>query len=119
MRQRELDVLDHVQHRDEVERLEDEADLAVADVREIVEVAGSDLLAVQLVRTGAGVESRQPMMLSSVVLPEPEGPMTTVNSPRSMSRSTPLSAGTSGLAQVVGLLQSADLYEVGHGRPSQ
>ncbi len=35
------------------------------------------------------------MMLSSVVLPEPEGPVTTVNSPWSMTRSTPRSATTS------------------------
>ena len=39
--------------------------------------------------------SRQPTRLRKVDLPEPEGPMTATNSPRSRVSETPLSAGTS------------------------
>ena len=39
-------------------------------------------------------ESSAPMMFSSVVLPLPEGPSTTVNSPGSTVRSTPSRAVT-------------------------
>ena len=91
----ELDVLGHVEHGDEVEVLEDEADLLVAHLGQVVEVAVADVDAVEHVAAPAVARSRQPMMLSSVVLPEPDGPVTTVNSPRSTARSTPRSAGTS------------------------
>ncbi len=47
-----------------------------------------------MVQVPAVGRSRHPMMLSSVVFPEPLGPITTVNSPGSTSRSTPRSAGT-------------------------
>jgi hypothetical protein len=41
--------------------------------------------------------SSAPMMFSSVVLPEPDGPASAVNSPSPMSRSVPRSACTSTL----------------------
>ena len=50
--ERQLDVLDGVRAREEVERLEDEADLLVADLRQLVVVHRRDLAALQVVRAG-------------------------------------------------------------------
>ena len=50
----QLDVLDGVEAREEVERLEDEADVLVADRGELVVGQLADVLARQLVRAGVG-----------------------------------------------------------------
>ncbi len=46
-------------------------------------------------------------MFISVLLPEPEGPMTATNSPGWMATSTPSSAATAAVANTVHLAQSA------------
>jgi hypothetical protein len=72
--QRQLDVLHGRGARQQVEALEDEADLLVADRRELVLPEAVDPLAVE----GVGPRrrrSRQPRMFISVDLPEPEAPM--------------------------------------------
>ena len=73
--QRRLDVLEHGELRDQVEGLEDEADAAVAQARELLVVEAGDRL-----RRRAGTRRRSggrgsPGSLSSVDLPEPDGPM--------------------------------------------
>ena len=78
--QRHLDVLVGGDLRQQVEALEDEADLAVADVGQLVDVELGDLLAVAAGTSRSDGVSRQPTMLSSVDLPEPEGPTMATNS---------------------------------------
>jgi hypothetical protein len=74
--QRQLDVGQRARARDEVEGLEDEPDLAVAQVGLLVGW------------------SRQPSMFINVDLPEPDEPMIATNSPVSIRRLTPSSAWT-------------------------
>ena len=79
--QRQLDVVQRGGARQQVEGLEDEADLAVADRGQLVVVhLGDDLAAQDVACPRMGV-SRQPMMFMSVDLPEPDGPMTATYSP--------------------------------------
>ena len=54
-------------------------------------------------------ESSPPIRLSSVVLPEPDGPISATKSPFSMSRSMPCSTSTFCLPRSVGLADVADL----------
>ena len=82
--ERQLHVVERRRARQEVERLEDEADLLVADPRQLVVVHLADALAVQQVLPFVGV-SRQPIRFISVDLPEPDGPMIATYSPRSIS----------------------------------
>ena len=87
--QRQLDVVQRGGARQQVEGLEDEADLAVADRGQLVVVH----LARRPCRAGrrcpcVGV-SRQPMRFMSVDLPEPEGPMTATYSPGWIVKLTP------------------------------
>ena len=74
VRQRQLDVLQRGRAGQQVEALEDEADLAVADHGELVLVEQLDVDAVEQVAPRVGM-SRQPMMFISVLLPEPDAPM--------------------------------------------
>ena len=93
--QRVFDVLVGRQHRDEAEALEDEADVAGAEIgqRVVAERGRSPGRATSTVpRVGA---SMQPMRLSSVVLPLPEGPTTMEKRWRGMSRLMPRRAATS------------------------
>lgn len=92
--QREQDVLLRGEHRQQVERLEHEADVLAAEGRERVVVECSEL--------GAATVTVPPLAWSSparqcmrVDLPDPLGPMIAVNLPRGRSRSTPRRACTS------------------------
>jgi hypothetical protein len=91
VQQRQLDILQRRGARQQVEALEDEAEVTAAQP--------GALVAVQLLhRTPrnrysplVGV-SRQPRMFMAVDLPEPLGPITATNSPGMMRRLTPRSA---------------------------
>ena len=84
--QRHVDVVEHIEIRDQIEALEDEADLPVADARALVVVEPADVGAVQDVAARSSAASSRPAMLRKVVLPEPDGPVTETNSPFSTSR---------------------------------
>ena len=73
VRERQLDVLEHREVADQVERLEDEADLLVADVRALRRVEVLDRRAVQQIAAAAR-RVEQPRIDSSVDLPQPDGP---------------------------------------------
>jgi hypothetical protein len=92
--QRDLDVLERGRARQQVEALEDEADLAVADLGEAVARERRDIRAVEDERPRRG-RSRQPAMFMNVDLPEPDGPRSATNSPGSTRTDTPRSARTS------------------------
>ena len=91
--QRQLDVVERRRAREQVEALEHEPDLPVADHRELVLRHPRHVLAVEDVLPLVG-RSRQPRMCISVDLPDPDGPVTATNSPVSTSRSAPRSART-------------------------
>ena len=80
--ERQLDVLEHGQIADQVEALEDEADLAVADARALrtrsARRPARPLSAVRRRRVG---ESSRPRIESSVDLPQPDGPAIETYSP--------------------------------------
>ena len=83
--QRQADVLEARQRRQQVEELEDEADLVAADARQ----PSSDRPASASPSTRTSPEvgrSRPPTRFSSVDLPEPDGPMIETISPRGMVR---------------------------------
>jgi hypothetical protein len=82
--QRQLDVVERGRARQQVELLEHEADLAVADRRERVAVERLDVLAVERYAPDVAM-SRQPITFMNVDLPEPDGPITATNSPRPTS----------------------------------
>ena len=63
----------HVQVRDQIEGLEDEADLLVADARTLVVVHAADVDPVELSSCPPLKASSRPAMVRKVVLPEPEG----------------------------------------------
>ena len=89
--QRQLDVLLRRGARQQVEALEDEAEVAPAQARALVARQALDVHAAEQVLASVGV-SRQPMTFIAVDLPEPLGPMMATNSPSSISRSMPASA---------------------------
>ena len=91
--QGQLDVVEGGGAGQQVEGLEDEADLLVADAGELVVVELADQLAVEPVLPLEGV-SRQPMRFIRVDLPEPEGPMMATYSLWRMDRETPRRAWT-------------------------
>jgi hypothetical protein len=91
--QRQEDVLLGRERRQQVEGLEDEADVLAAQLRE--------LLVVELVMSSPPIEtvpevgvSRPASMCISVDLPEPDGPMTAVNWALGTSSVTPRRAST-------------------------
>ena len=71
----ELDVGEGGRAGDEVEALEDEADLAVADVGRLVVLQAERVDAVEPVAARVEGWSSRPMMCMSVLLPLPELPM--------------------------------------------
>jgi hypothetical protein len=81
--QRQLDVVQRRGARQQVERLEDEADVLVADARQLVVVEAGDGRAISQYSPAVGV-SRQPIRFMNVDLPEPDGPMIATYSLRSM-----------------------------------
>ena len=93
--QRQLDVVERRGPRQQVEPLEHEPDLLVADAPP----ARPSTSATRPRRRGStartSARSRQPTMCMNVDLPEPDGPVTARNSPGSTSRFTPRSAFTS------------------------
>ncbi len=95
VQQRQLDVLERRGARQQVEALEHEADLRVADLGALRRRRAPRR---RCRRGGSEPEvgrSRQPRMFMSVDLPEPDGPITATNSPAPIVRSTPSSARTS------------------------
>ena len=90
--QRQLDVLVDREVADQVEALEDEADLAVADARALGERQRLGRLAVQGSTCRAVGESSRPRSDSSVDLPQPDGPAIDTYSPCAISRWMPESA---------------------------
>ena len=94
--QRQLDVLERGQHRNQVVELED-----VADVARRASFASARPLSVRDVgladhrRRPTVGWSMPPIRLSSVVLPLPDGPISATKSPSSMSSERPSSTGTS------------------------
>ena len=79
----ELDVLERGQRREEVERLEDEADAVAAEAKQLLARGLRDVLPGDHDGPAVG-ESSAPIMFRRVVLPLPEGPSTTMNSPSAM-----------------------------------
>ena len=91
---RQRDVLGCRQGRQQVERLEDEADPVAAQQRELSVVQVRQVRATdEDLAGGQAVEPRE--QCSSVDLPEPDGPMMAVNRARANSTETPSSALTS------------------------
>jgi hypothetical protein len=85
--QGELDILAHRQLVDQIEALEDEADILLADVGELRLGKPGHLDPVEDVGAARRAESSIPSTLSRVDLPQPDGPMIATNSPSAMSRS--------------------------------
>ena len=93
-RERQGDVLGHVEERDEVERLEDEPGPVAAQPRgPVVGQLADDLALEDRPRRSSG-RSRPPSSWRSVLLPLPDGPMSATNSPAATDRETPRSAST-------------------------
>ena len=92
--QRQLDVVQRGGAGQQVEGLEDEPDLLVADPGQLVVAQLRDPVAVEPVLALRSGLSRQPMRFISVDLPEPDGPMMATNSFFRMVTSTPRSACT-------------------------
>ncbi len=90
----EAHVLPGSQSRDQVEELEDEADLLPAEQRELLRLMVEMSSPSNTIEPLVG-ESMPPMRFSSVVLPEPDGPRMATNSPRPIARSATWSACTS------------------------
>ena len=92
--ERQLDVRERGRARQELEGLEDEADLAVAEVGERVvrqRRARRRRSAGSVPEVGV---SRQPSRFMSVDLPEPDWPTMATHSPRAIEKETPSSACT-------------------------
>ena len=83
--QRQFDVLVNGQVADEVEALENETDLAIADARALRKGEVRDLASFERIAAVDGVSSR-PRMESSVDFPQPDGPAMETYSPVRMSR---------------------------------
>ncbi len=79
--QRQLDVLEDAQHRDQVEALEDEADGVQPQVGQLPLGQTVGVLALPPRTVPEVGVSTQPMRFSSVVLPLPDGPAIEMNSP--------------------------------------
>jgi hypothetical protein len=88
--QRQLDILERGGAREQVEALEDEAEIFAPQQRALVAVERSTWTPLNR-KAGLGT-SRQPRMFIVVDLPDPDGPITATKSPDWMSRSTPFSA---------------------------
>ena len=91
--QRQEHVLPRRQHRQQVEELKDEADVVAAQPGELRRRHAGDLRPSIVTDPSVGLSSPARMCMS-VDLPEPDGPMTAVSRPRSMSTDTSRSAVT-------------------------
>ena len=83
----------HDERRQQIEELEDEPDLVPPDARQPIVGQAAERFAVDAHFAG-GRRSRPPIRLSSVDLPEPEGPMIDTISPRGIVSVTSSSAVT-------------------------
>ena len=92
-RERQADVLGDVEERDQVEELEDEAGPVAAQPGRRVVGQLADRLALEDDLAGVG-RSSPPSSWRSVLLPEPDGPISATNSPASTVSETPRSAST-------------------------
>ena len=91
--QRQRDVLEQRQRRQQVEELEDEADALAPDPGQLVVAEASR--ATDSSRTIPEVgRSIAPQRCSSVDLPQPDGPTSATKSPSATSRVTPATAWT-------------------------
>jgi hypothetical protein len=91
VQQGELDILPNRQFVDQIEALEDEADIGLANLGQLAFGQAGDFLAVEDVEPLDGLSS-MPITFSKVDLPQPDGPMMATNSPSAISRSIPSSA---------------------------
>jgi hypothetical protein len=92
-RERQRDVLLSRQRRQQVERLEDEADLAAAQLGQPAIPHRGDLLAAHV--HGAGARAVKPgEQMHQRRLAQPDGPITAVNWPAGTSSETPRRAST-------------------------
>ena len=112
--QRQFDVLLRGERRHQVVELEHEADVVAAPVRQLARArAGRCAGRRPRSRRRDGV-SRPPMRFSSVVLPEPDGPISATKSPF-VDVQVEAVQDVDGLrAAAVGLVQVADADERGH-----
>ena len=83
VQQRQLDVVERRGAREQVEALEDEAELLVSEVGELIARSGRRRACRRASTQPAVGVSRQPRMFMSVDLPEPDAPMIAIISPRS------------------------------------
>ena len=79
--QGQLDILERVGAGEQVEALEDEAEIAAAEQRALVAVERLDRHALEAGTCPSVGTSRQPRMFIAVDLPEPDGPITATKSP--------------------------------------
>ena len=125
--QRQLDVALGGEHGQQVVELEDEADVARAPAAEPASGEAVDPLAADLDRALRVGVSRPPIRLSSVVLPEPDGPIRARNSPGGISQVDAAAARRSSPSRAEDLVQVADLrpavvalvHLVSHARTSR
>ena len=97
--QRQLDVALGGEHRQQVVELEDEADVLRAPARQLAARQRADVRAADFDPPPVGWSS-PPIRLSSVVLPEPDGPISARKSPCGMSSVTPFSTSMRSLPRV-------------------
>ena len=112
--QRHLDVLDDRVLRQQVVRLEDEAEVAAADLGQLVVVHLGDVLRRRGSSRPLVGRSRQPRRFSRVDLPEPDGPIRATKSPSSNVQVQPLEDVDRHGPEVVVLDQVDDADDGGH-----
>ena len=110
--QRQLDVPVRRKYGQQVVELKDEADVVGTPARQLAVRHRRDFgIADRRSRYLPSARSRPPIRFSSVVLPEPDGPMTATKSPSGISRSSWCSTSTLSLALLVGV---TDIFQVWH-----
>jgi hypothetical protein len=91
------DVVGDVEEGNQVGRLEDEADAVAPQCAQVVDAASlrrRSPSSPRVMRPPRGVDDRTEATSASVLLPEPEGPISPTTSPGATSMLTPLSAST-------------------------
>ena len=92
--QRDGDILDAAQRRQQIEELENESDLVAAQARQFVVARARSGGVPSISISPDEAVSSPPIKFSSVDLPEPDGPTMDTISPRPIDRSTFSSAVT-------------------------
>ena len=108
--QRQLDVLERGQHRHQVVELENETDVARAPVGELGFVSAVMSMPPTAASPLSGL-SMPAMRLSSVLLPEPDGPISATKSPAAMSKLMSVQHRHDLPAAAVGFREIADLRQ--------